>query len=561
MAYAMAIPVSNSSQILEELVTLLSDALPSSVGPRLCEILRNGDYRKISTLTVNYGVSVDQFRNDYLFSELLSKYPGYDLGQDKRANARSTFREGETQNRETYLRLLHVTPNPILGEVIRRHEDFLGWSLGRVEHQLKTILDGCYFGPGATIGVRGDRSSMSDKVQSNWTVTEELLPYAPSLLRCHPMISAAILGADGQCSILNPAFEVVEGCKLAFVPKNAKTDRSITIEPTTNSFLQNGIGRYLRKIASSVCGLTLDDQERNAEMARRAYKEGWATIDLANASNTLSVGLVHASLRRAPGWYQLLDLARSKRYVDEKETHRFQLFAGMGNGFTFPLESLIFYSVALSCMQQLGLNGVPIVYGDDILVPSDAVELLIEVFSFLGLSVNSKKSFWGSHPFRESCGAHYYYGNSVTPVYIRHGITTSVDLLKIHNRIWEWATQDGITFDTRVIPALRYLRRLVAPQKVSLVHPELGDVGLFPLSSIGSGFVIRYSVLKTKTMLYTYRGATGWWCAMHTAINAVGSGGSGTAVERGYARRSYTSPLVQQSKTNYYSYKFPYIRT
>jgi hypothetical protein len=62
------------------------------------------------------------------------------------------------------------------------------------------------------------------------------------------------------------------------------------------------------------------------------------------------------------------------------------------------------------------LIGSVAVFGDDLVVPVDCRELLVETLEVLHFKVNVHKSFWGAN-FRESCGVDSFRGVDVTPVY------------------------------------------------------------------------------------------------------------------------------------------------
>jgi hypothetical protein len=64
------------------------------------------------------------------------------------------------------------------------------------------------------------------------------------------------------------------------------------------------------------------------------------------------------------------------------------------------------------------------VYGDDIVVPTKEVDIVLDGLTSAGLSVNKNKTFVRSH-FRESCGTDAFMGYKVTPVYIRESLPTS----------------------------------------------------------------------------------------------------------------------------------------
>jgi hypothetical protein len=65
------------------------------------------------------------------------------------------------------------------------------------------------------------------------------------------------------------------------------------------------------------------------------------------------------------------------------------------------------------------------VYGDDIIVPAASYELLTRVLKQLGFEVNLDKSF-ATGPFRESCGADYFLGSQVRPLFMKKTPTPAV---------------------------------------------------------------------------------------------------------------------------------------
>jgi hypothetical protein len=135
-------------------------------------------------------------------------------------------------------------------------------------------------------------------------------------------------------------------------------------------------------------------------------------------------------------WFNLLDSFRSESVEFRGELVELEKFSSMGNAYTFELESLIFYSLALAVCDYLGLlvtpifrengaleKGFPIeVYGDDIIVPVSAYSLLEEVLQWCGFELNSKKSFCHGY-FRESCGADWFFGFDVRPWYLKKEVS------------------------------------------------------------------------------------------------------------------------------------------
>ena len=87
----------------------------------------------------------------------------------------------------------------------------------------------------------------------------------------------------------------------------------------------------------------------------------------------------------------------------------------MGNSYTFELESLIFFSLAYATCTHLGLSPKNVsVYGDDVVIPVEAMNLFREVLTVCGFIINTDKSY-SSGPFRESCGADYLEGLDIRP--------------------------------------------------------------------------------------------------------------------------------------------------
>jgi len=231
-------------------------------------------------------------------------------------------------------------------------------------------------------------------------------------------------------------FRLVKGGTLFTVPKNSEIDRCAIKEPELNMFCQKGIGDFIRKRMRQRCRIDLNDQSVNQELARIGSAHGHlATLDMSSASDLISQELVFQLLPMS--WYDLLNDCRSQVVEVDGVDQELYMFSSMGNGFTFELESLIFWALSRSVASQLGVAGSISVYGDDIIVPVGVAPLLVRVFQYLGFKVNAKKSFWKG-PFRESCGKHWYAGVDVTPFYIREPISHVARAIHFLNRLRAW---------------------------------------------------------------------------------------------------------------------------
>ena len=224
-----------------------------------------------------------------------------------------------------------------------------------------------------------------------------------------------------------------EGNRITFVPKDARTLRTIAIEPSLNVCLQLGVHSYLAERLSTF-GNPIDDQAINQRLAQKGanlpFGSSYATIDLSQASDSVSTELVRWLLPSE--WFSLLDDLRSKRGTLAGTSFIYEKFSSMGNGFTFALETLIFWALARAVNTLTG-GEIASVYGDDIIISDTSALLLTETLGFCGFSVNSEKTFYHG-PFRESCGADWHIDKRVTPQYVRKARLRPTDIYNLLNR-------------------------------------------------------------------------------------------------------------------------------
>jgi hypothetical protein len=238
--------------------------------------------------------------------------------------------------------------------------------------------------------------------------------------------------------------------RLNFVPKNAKTHRSVCTEAGLNVMFQLGLGAVMaRRLASF--GVDIRDQSLNQRRAREGSLTGaLATLDLSSASDTVSREIVFELLPLE--WAELLNWGRSSKVeLPNGDLISQEKFSSMGNGYTFPLETLIFWGLAAACCDR---DSDATVYGDDIIIPSVKYDLLAEVLRYAGFILNVGKSFHEG-PFRESCGKDYFRGTDVRPFYAKGWVTGQL-LFVLHN----FYVRDGDldrakTVESFIHPALR----------------------------------------------------------------------------------------------------------
>jgi hypothetical protein len=225
--------------------------------------------------------------------------------------------------------------------------------------------------------------------------------------------------------------------RLIKVPKTQKAPRLIASEPTAHQWCQQSVRSFIEHTVPRSGfrnSISFGNQEPNRSMAMRASKDGYyATIDLSSASDRLSLWTVERFFRNS----NLLNVFHSVRTrwivnnIDKKQPqfHKLRKFASQGSALTFPIQTLVYSAAAIGCI--LSIRELPItmqnilsvgkdvrVFGDDIIVPVDTADVVIQVLQFLGLEVNRDKTFTEGN-FRESCGIDAFLGHDVTPGYIK----------------------------------------------------------------------------------------------------------------------------------------------
>lgn len=218
--------------------------------------------------------------------------------------------------------------------------------------------------------------------------------------------------------------------KLIAVPKDSRGPRLICVHPAEAIWIQQGLRLELeRKISRARFHkgpwphghVFFNDQSINGTIALLSSKSRrYATIDMKEASDRISDVLVQILFGRN---YKYFGCCRAQKFRIPKLGSHVNLtgdlncYAPMGNATTFPVQSLVFWSICVAALQHHGFHqpGAVFVFGDDIIIPSEATEIVINDLESFGLRVNRTKSFWRG-AFRESCGVDAFNGVNITPV-------------------------------------------------------------------------------------------------------------------------------------------------
>lgn len=223
--------------------------------------------------------------------------------------------------------------------------------------------------------------------------------------------------------------------KLIAVPKDSRGPRLICVHPAEAIWIQQGVRVELERAINrprSSPGIWphghihFDDQSVNGKLALSSSNDRkYATLDMKEASDRLSEVLVQILFGRK---YKYFGCCRAQRYTyqpplsGELVRGDVHCYAPMGNATTFPVQSLVFWAICVASLQNHGFHQPDSVYvfGDDIIVPTECAEVVIDDLESFGLLVNRSKSFWRGS-FRESCGVDAFNGVDVTPVRWRCG--------------------------------------------------------------------------------------------------------------------------------------------
>lgn len=380
---------------------------------------------------------------------LVKKYPWNpsEIQTDPEGAAIKAFLHSEHKCKRTnqWFRAMKTCRREPYEDFLKRARDWISYVLG--EFSLSKMLSHCDFGSGASIGVHGSATHVGRKIdKSVWTCTPLARPYywSASYHNQQLEVISKELDGDGYAQYFQPLagrkLRMVTFNKNEFAEKTAAAKRSIRTEPLFNGYLQKGADIHIRQCLRRV-GIDLSSQERNQYYARFGSEEWtgcncFCTIDLSSASDSIARALCKALLPFE--WYEYLNAIRSPMGLfdlDGDGTHetlwKYEGFVSMGNGFCFPLETLLFCAIC-----HAAGAGKPrkdfVVYGDDIVVRKDSFSAVMRWLKRLGFEPNRKKTF-GDGPFRESCGADFWAGEDVRPYTLDHALDSVQNIFKFLN--------------------------------------------------------------------------------------------------------------------------------
>ncbi len=309
-----------------------------------------------------------------------------------------------------------------------------------------------YTGPGSS---RGTKSTdfVGKLFDSKLTVTSNML-YRHYVSALSPRWLQANFVREANHSV-----EVVSGNRLSTVPKDSTRERTICTEPSLNMYYQLGAKFVIEDLLRKFYKIDISNQsDKNKLMAKRASIDGaLCTIDLKDASDGISLSLCEYLLPKET--FNVLSLIRSSTTeTPSGNIYKLNMISTMGDGFTFPLMTIILCALAEADHQLINVslrNGYNFgVFGDDIIIPNASYHRFADLLSIAGFVVNTSKSFFTGN-FRESCGGDYFKGHDVRGIYIKV-FNNEANVYSAFNRLLRWS----VRFDIPLNRTLRYLKGL-----------------------------------------------------------------------------------------------------
>jgi hypothetical protein len=410
----------------------------------------------------------ESFRLSYVPTEFLSKASFLPLGVSKRDEAFRKFEEFELLCAETNRRFKNLSNQPDYNGLIASQLSAVSLKIDKIlgDYSIEEHLDCCDWGPGVTTLLKGSHVSATNKFHDENGITHDAYDLFAAVL------SAAYPGWMYHLHTVK-GISFQRGNTITSVPKNAKTDRIIAIEPGINLWLQKGLGKMIRRRLARF-GIDLSSQKINQSLAAEGSRDSsLATIDFSSASDSISSEVIRDIL--PPSWFNILNTCRSKvRLNPDGTTQWWNKFSSMGNGFTFELESLIFFACA-SVTTEHSAKKIS-VYGDDVIIPVHALDSFVNLTKFMGFRVNKKKSFSSTY-FRESCGSHYFNGFDCKPIYLKDKLRNVSSIYKLANNLRLYAHRRNHCYgcDSKYRRSVDYLVRRV-PTALRLMVPTTSSV-------------------------------------------------------------------------------------
>jgi hypothetical protein len=451
-------------------------------------------------------VPVDRFKKVKQLEALLKKFRfSTDAYTDDELSAKSANAFLEEQ-----LRLHKPMPLKLSGiKVLQRARLIAGRILG--DYPGDEVIENVRFGKKSSIGCPLSLAYIDEKLsrQRAFTGTREatsvflnqVLPGDHILQRILAKHNFAKLKEQLSLTYLN----------LVEVPKTWKVFRLITPLSLLGLFFSYGIGRVVTRRLKDA-GLDIGTlQFRHRKLVKQfSMTRSHATADLSAASDSITSELLNRILPRP--WYVAVKKTFVRNLNISGNVYSTVSVLPMGNGATFPLETLVFYCIIKAIGELTETKGIYSVYGDDLIYPSRLHKYVVGVFPQLHLKLNLDKTFV-RYPFRESCGSDYYRGQDVRPHFIKG---EAEQLTRVRYEAFLYKVYNGLTarWDPREIRGtLTWILSelaMVSNGRILRVPPSFPDYSGLKVSSC-SEQPLDYNLLPWSPIFVQFRNGSRWF--------------------------------------------------
>lgn len=260
--------------------------------------------------------------------------------------------------------------------------------------------------------------SSGEETFAKWHFTK----VSPRIAEVYPLDAYFFASLSHVCDRLDHlnSIELVESpAKIVLVPKDSRGPRIISEECLGNQYIQQGLFRAIVRLVerhpltTDNVHFTNQDPNQNGALLG-SITGGYATLDLKEASDRISLGLVNL-LFPQPLLRALMACRSLSTVLPGGRVLPLSKYAPMGSALCFPVLALTIWALLTAGAPDTYTRERILVFGDDVVVPTTYVGHAMTVLEAFGLKVNRDKSF-STGFFRESCGVDAYKGTDVTPV-------------------------------------------------------------------------------------------------------------------------------------------------
>lgn len=393
---------------------LLQDFRSSHGDPLYCERPRQALRESVAAFRGykfpdRFQAPINIFKSEYQLENLFKRYKF----------KRDVYTEQELEERTNYsfltlqteLATQRVEPSYCF-RVVQKARQIIREILG--PYDVDEHMQFCRFGKRACKGTPARNAYLDSKLALLSGSREHIDWFEKTYLPTDSILLAAI--KDGPHG---PNYTVCDSLDMTNVPKSWKILRGICPNTSLGSFYTYGLGALFQDRLQEKARINIRTcQNRHKRLARKySVTRECVTADLSNASNSFIFQLLCRLLPR--DWLRAVKFGRLA-YTKiggskSPQTILTSSYMMMGIGYTFTLQTLLFYSLIKAVQNLLGdERGVVSVYGDDLIYPRRIHEYVSRTLVGLGFQLNMEKTYVDSH-FRESCGGDYYRGADVRP--------------------------------------------------------------------------------------------------------------------------------------------------